>query len=246
MPRRPVGGGGKTGIPLAAAAAGGGDKTLTVLLKIPQYLVRLRIFENGAKGHADEQILAAFAVHIFAFAVRAMGSKIMRVVTEIEERMQRGITLHDDTPAITAVSPIWPATRHILFAAKAHTAIAAFAAAYKDFRLVNEHRTLPHTRWSRAGWAGEKARVEANRRDGQVLQKLESSLYTNAAIFLSFVLKMDNAIDLGKQCIIPSHANVQARLELRSPLSHQNTPAAHLLPRKTFDPKAFADTITTI
>ena len=71
---RPVRGRGKTGIPLAAAAAGGGDKTLTVLLKIPQYLVRLRIFENGAKGHVDEQILAAFAVHIFAFAVRAKDS----------------------------------------------------------------------------------------------------------------------------------------------------------------------------
>jgi hypothetical protein len=56
--------------------------------------------------------------------------------------MQGGIPLHDDAAAIAAVATIWSAAWHILFAAKAHTAIAAFTATYKDFRLVNEHRTL--------------------------------------------------------------------------------------------------------
>jgi hypothetical protein len=60
--------------------------------------------------------------------------------------MEGGVALHNDTPAVTAISPIRATTRHIFFAAKAHTAIATFAAAYKNFCLVNEHRTLPHMR----------------------------------------------------------------------------------------------------
>jgi hypothetical protein len=145
------------------------------MLKIPQYLVRLWIFENRAQGHTDDQILAAFAVHIFALAVRPIGSKIVRMVAQIEERMEGGITLHNDTPAVAPISSIGAAAWHILFAAEAHTAVAPFAAAHQDFCLINEHCTLPHTlQEDRLGRAEGKGRDKQESEPGmaQVSEQL--------------------------------------------------------------------------
>jgi hypothetical protein len=71
-------------IPLAPTPAVGYNDTLALVLKIPEDLVGIGILAHRPNRYTKDQILAAFAVHVLAFAMRAALGKVEGVVVQIQ------------------------------------------------------------------------------------------------------------------------------------------------------------------
>jgi hypothetical protein len=71
-------------IALAPTPAVGYHNTLALVLKIPEYLVGIGILAHRPNRYTNDQILAAFAMHVLAFAMRAALSKVEGMVVQIQ------------------------------------------------------------------------------------------------------------------------------------------------------------------
>ena len=125
-------------IALAPTSAVGHYNALALVLTIPEYLVGIGILADRPNRHTNDQILAAFAVHILAFAMRAALGKVEGMIVQIQQGVHGSIALHDDGPAIAPVATVWPATRNKLLTAKAEAAISPLATTHQDSGLIND------------------------------------------------------------------------------------------------------------
>lgn len=129
-------------IALAPTSAVGHYNALALVLTIPEYLVGIGILADRPNRHTNDQILAAFAVHILAFAMRTALGKVEGVVVEIQQGTHGGSALDDNVTPITPIAAVWPPTRHKLLTTKADTTVSPATTTHMNFRLVNDPRTF--------------------------------------------------------------------------------------------------------
>ena len=132
----------KTRIALAPTPAVGHHNTLALVLEIPQHLVGVRVLTDRPNRHTNDQILAAFAVHVLAFAMRATLGKVEGVIVQIQQGTHGSSALDDNVTPIAPIATIWPPTRDKLLTTKADTAVSPATTTHKNFRLVNDTRTF--------------------------------------------------------------------------------------------------------
>jgi hypothetical protein len=70
-------------IPLAPTPAMGHYNALVLVLKIPQHLVSVRVLTDRPHWHTNNPLLATFAMHVLAFAMRTAPGKVQGMVVEI-------------------------------------------------------------------------------------------------------------------------------------------------------------------
>jgi hypothetical protein len=69
---------------------------------------------------------------------------------------------------------------------------------------------------------------------------------TNALPAVSNGFKLDVAVSLGKNCVIPAQANIEAGLDAGTALANDNVARPHLLTAELFDTQSLRITVTTI
>jgi hypothetical protein len=209
-------------IALAPTPTVGYNDTLALVLKIPEYLVGIGIPANRPNRYTNNQILAAFAVHVLAFAMRAALGKVERVVVQIQQSAHRGSALNDNVTPIAPITAIWPPTRDKLLTTKADTAVSPATTTYENFRLVNDTRTF------------QKALSFATSNERYIVKHAgtgteESSasrstslcgMHADAPIFFASVLKLDHTIDQSKKRVVPPNTNIEPGFERCPTLSH--------------------------
>ena len=113
----------------------------------------LGVDDHRAGRHADHQVFGAAAVAIASRAVLAALGPPVLAVGERRQAVDARLGDHDDAAAVAAVAAVRPAARHVLLAAEAHAAVAAFAGFDFDGDAIDEHggRLGVRGRWSGIG-----------------------------------------------------------------------------------------------
>src|SRR5215475_11605175 len=106
-------------IALAPTSTVGHHNALALVLTIPEDLVGVGVLTDRPNRHTNDQILAAFTVHVLAFAMRAALGKVEGVIVEIQQGAHRGRALDNDVTPIAPIAAVWPPTRHKLLTTKA-------------------------------------------------------------------------------------------------------------------------------
>mmetsp|Transcript_1222 Transcript_1222/g.3740 ORF Transcript_1222/g.3740 Transcript_1222/m.3740 type:complete len:285 (+) Transcript_1222:582-1436(+) len=83
-------------------------------------------------------------------------------------------------------------------------------------------------------------------RRGLVVHSVKLFHHDVLASALGLVLELHHALHLGEQCVIVSHADVLARIELRPPLPHDDPARGHRLASVHLDPEPLAVGVSTV
>lgn len=123
-----------------ALPAFSGEVSLSGFGEIEKQLVRFRIVDLGTDRNLHNVIVAVFTESIGAFAVMAALGLVLRIVSEMKERVE---TLGRFKPYRTtnaAVAAGRAASRNKFFTAKRGDAVAAVTGLYPYFYSVKKHR----------------------------------------------------------------------------------------------------------
>src|SRR5258706_1652922 len=123
--RRPIRRTGKVSVAKPAATAMGRQPTLVFRITVKQQLVSLRIKNLGPHRYADNDIGALFTGTIAALSVQTATGNMQRVITQVQERIQRRVPHDPHVTAATSVTSRGTAAGHKLFAPKGGHTVAA-------------------------------------------------------------------------------------------------------------------------
>ena len=125
----------------AALAALGADEGL-VRGEVRHHRAAFGLFDDGAPGHADHQILALFAGLAAAGSVRAVFGGVFALVAEVGQGGQVVVRNEDDIAALAAVAAVRPAGGDVFFAVERHGPVAAVARFDFDIGRIYKHNGL--------------------------------------------------------------------------------------------------------
>ena len=130
-------------VPETALAAGGKKRAGAVFSEVGNRFARIRVADDRAYGHAQDDVLAARAVAVCAATVFARGSEELSRVLIVDERIDVAVSLSPHGAAAAAVAAVRAALRNELLAAEARGAVAALAALNLDSGFVDEFHNRP-------------------------------------------------------------------------------------------------------
>src|SRR4051812_19833537 len=131
--------GGKVLIAASAAPAMGDDHTLIGLGEIVDQLAALEVIDHGSDGNFEHDVVPGLATAVGTFAVTSALRVVLRVETEVDERVVGLARFHDDVAATATVAAAGTATRDKLLPAEGNAPVAAVPGFYANFRFINEH-----------------------------------------------------------------------------------------------------------
>jgi len=111
---------------------------LLVLGEVSERFSGFRDRDHGAGGHAQHDIIGAFAAALGTAAVLAVPRAVNAREAVFDEGIDVSVGHRIDAAAAAAVPAIGPSARHVLFAPEAHDAVAAIAGVDLDARFVDE------------------------------------------------------------------------------------------------------------
>ena len=114
-----------------------------MLGKVGDRFARIRVADDRAHRHAQDNVLPARAVAVCAASVFARGSEELSRVLVVDERIDVAVSLGPHGAAAAAVAAVRAALRNELLAAEARGAVAALAALNLDSGFVDEFHNRP-------------------------------------------------------------------------------------------------------
>ena len=139
FPRSLVHRGGKARIPAPSAASARDDEALVGLRKLESLLASLIVVHDRAHRNLENYVSTFAPCPVRAFAVAAAPCSVLRVETEMDERVVALARFHDHVAALAPVAAGGPATRHKLLPAEGHAAVSAVAGFDLNFGFIDEH-----------------------------------------------------------------------------------------------------------
>jgi hypothetical protein len=101
--------------------------SLVVFFHFAYILARLAVIYDSAAWYFDYFILAVLTERTTLAALSTISSHDMFLVLEVEERPEIPVAMQDYRPALTSVTTIRTAFRHVLGTMKVHTTCAALS-----------------------------------------------------------------------------------------------------------------------
>src|SRR5699024_10916300 len=120
-----------------AAAAAPGHHDRLVARDVGHDQPGLGLFENGAPGHPDDQVLGVLPLLAGAAAVFAGVGGVFALVAELHQGGEVVVRHKQDVPAAAAVAAVRPARRDELFAVEADGPVAPLAGMQPDGGGIN-------------------------------------------------------------------------------------------------------------
>src|SRR5450432_279055 len=132
---------GEPRIPAPAASTSCDYKTLIGLCKFENLLAGFIVVNNRPNGNFQNDSLSVSPRLVRTFAVPSTLRRVLRIETEMYQRVVTLARLHNNVATLTAVAAGGPAARNKLRPPERHAAIAAVAGLDPNFRLIDEHRS---------------------------------------------------------------------------------------------------------
>ncbi len=110
--------------PLAAL---GRHQVRVEMIEVAKRRAGVSVTNDGAGGDVDDQVLAVLAEALRAAALPAALGFVDELAGQVAEVLHRRRRMEDNAAAPPAVAAVRAASRHVLFAAKRHRAVAALS-----------------------------------------------------------------------------------------------------------------------
>jgi hypothetical protein len=137
--RRLVGGCSEARIPFTAAAAFGGNATLSVFGEVEHLLAGLRVVNHGSYRYRNFHIAAIASGLLAAFAVPAALGRVLRVEPQMEKRAVVLACYQRNFAAATAVTTAGSAARDKFLTPERQATVAAVSGFNGNRYFVYEH-----------------------------------------------------------------------------------------------------------
>jgi hypothetical protein len=128
-----------------AAATARSQPTVVWVTEVVKQIARCSVKDLCANRDAHDQVGARAARTIRALAMRTALGNVLRVITQMQERVQRGIGDEHDVAAATAIAARWSTTRHKLLAPESCNAVTAVTALNMNLGAIDKHLKLKAT-----------------------------------------------------------------------------------------------------
>jgi hypothetical protein len=122
----------------AAATAPRREPTLMILREVVQQIACGGVEDLCADGDAHNRVLAVSPRTLRALAVPPALGQVLRVITKMQQRIERLVSFYPDISAAPAISTRRPAARHKLLTAKGRHAVAAVSTLHANFGAINK------------------------------------------------------------------------------------------------------------
>ena len=132
-----------------ATAAALRDNDVFVCGHVRHDAAGLRIADQCAARHGNDERLCAFAEAALAAAVFAALCGVLALVAEIRQRGEVIVHAEHDVAAATAVAAVRAAGSHVFFTVKSHGAVAAVTGFYLDLSYIDKHNSSSFQRRGR-------------------------------------------------------------------------------------------------
>src|SRR5690242_7115923 len=191
----------------------------------------------------DQQIAARMARTIRPLTVQTTRSDVTRVVTQVQQRVQRSIGNENDVGAAAAVAARWTTTGHKLLTAESSNSVTSVTTVNVNPGPVNEHlnqanqiATIKQTRRpARMCDAAQASRTCAKSclSSSRLLQGIDADELAGTAL----VLKLHHTVDQSKERVVLAAADVVAGFPLRAALTRDDVAAEYVLAAKFLEPQ---------
>jgi hypothetical protein len=120
----------------------------------------IRIEDDGAHRHLQDEILTASARAVLGAALRALAGSELRVARQVLQAREPRVRLEDDGTAIAPIAAVRAALGHVFLAPEGHAALATVSGVNANLDFVYEQDSAPGC----LAQAREKARKEKARK----------------------------------------------------------------------------------
>src|SRR6185369_8080696 len=134
----------------SATATARGQPLRAILAQVVKQVTGRSNKDLCANRHAHNQVNTAVAGTIRSFTVRTALGFVRRVVTKVQQRVQRRIRNHDHVATASAVASRWTTTRHKLFAPESRNAVTSVTPLNVYLGAINKHPKLKATPGARS------------------------------------------------------------------------------------------------
>src|SRR5690349_16256092 len=102
----------------SAAPAARGQPALAIFGKVVKQIARQRFKNLRSNRHTDDHVRALVSGAVAALGMRTAPGRVLGVITQMQERVQRFVSLEKHVATAAAVAARRTAARHKLFATK--------------------------------------------------------------------------------------------------------------------------------
>jgi len=129
----------EVGVSESAAAAARGQPTIPIVTQVMQQIAGCSIKDLRPNGNSNKQVFAGAARTIRAFAMEPTLSDMARVVTQVQQRVQRSIGDQNYVAATAAIAARWTTAGHKLLAPESRNTVTAVAPLHVYLGAINKH-----------------------------------------------------------------------------------------------------------
>ena len=156
-----------------------------------------------------------------------------------------GSTWKNHAPAVAAVAAVRAASGAVLFAQEADTALAAVTRLDKNPNLINKAHTTKKAPCGASQKRGVSEQEALSRRSDGIRRWLDR-IHADPFSVSFHPFETDRAVNLGKNRIIPPHADVYARINAGAELTDNDIASLGVLAAKEFHTTPLARTVASI
>ena len=136
-------------------AALGDQQPLALICEVSEQFASLLIEYRGADRNRKRQIVTAGAGAVSPPATFSAGRPIVFLEPVVNHGIERRVRDQPHAAAVAAVATVGPATRYILFAAKAQATVTALAGGNADCRFIYKfHGLILYWAWQSENGTG--------------------------------------------------------------------------------------------
>jgi hypothetical protein len=140
-----IGRGREVGVAKAAAATACRQPAITVVTQVVQQVTCCSLKYLCSHGNANNQIVAVMARAIRSFTMQSTLRDVARVVTQMQQRVQRRIRDEDHVATATTISARWTTAGHKLLAPESCNAVTSVTPLHMNLGAINKHPKLKTT-----------------------------------------------------------------------------------------------------
>src|SRR5262245_55563500 len=143
--RRLVGGALEVLVAESARSAPGCDEPLAAVADVGDNLSAARVGNHRSQRDGNFQVRAIATMHRAAHAVAAVLGPIVRMMGQVQQRIDVRIADDDDIPALATIPAVGAAFGNVLLASQAHGAVATLAGTDEDRGAIEEEHAENRT-----------------------------------------------------------------------------------------------------
>src|ERR1044072_4595245 len=115
---------------------------IAVVTQVVQQITCRSLKDLCSNRNANKQVFPRAARAIRSFAVQTARRNVTRVVTQVQQRIQRCIRDEDHVAAASAVSTRWTTAWHKLLAPESRNAVTSVTPLHVNLGAINKHRNV--------------------------------------------------------------------------------------------------------